>query len=468
MLFFMEIIWFFGFISSVVLSFIIANAGAKRQIGFGWSLFLGIWLTPIVSLITVLLSDRLQPDEYGRLEKKWGCMIPFIITFLIVGTVAYAINSYSNRDKQRARTSIEFRIPEFLKKKTASKHSEIVFKLTDMEMTLNYDFSSSIPKGTAVVKLDFIIENISKEPQILYSNNLSLFDYNECRYDVSTTFTSNLNPLLFSETINPNTKKKLSVVFEVPQGELYSVGFSDNIERIGKQIFVDKIRNIKCEYVTYKEMKEVRKRIATQSPQRNTYDQPQPREEIAPEIIFEEPSNSAYNALTKKGTNPTNEIEIDLNDFLGTPDDGTDWNSTELSETDCKALVRQGIYYSESKGTWVKEKLSNDKLRLEAERRAEQERKEQSICKISFDLQGRQAEQIPSVTNKNSITGYVFIKIVVSPNGDVVNCDIDKRSIINDSQLKQLCVSSSMKMKFNAVDSKLNQTGTIRYNFIAK
>lgn len=87
----MEIIWFFGFISSVVLSFIIANAGAKRQIGFGWSLFLGLWLTPIVSLIAVLLSDKLQADEYGRLEKKWDCLAPFAVLFLIIGMATYII-----------------------------------------------------------------------------------------------------------------------------------------------------------------------------------------------------------------------------------------------------------------------------------------------------------------------------------------------------------------------------------------
>lgn len=64
----MELIGLFGIVCSLVLSFIIANAGAKRQIGFGWSLFLGVWLTPIVSLIAVLLSDKLEPDEYGRVE----------------------------------------------------------------------------------------------------------------------------------------------------------------------------------------------------------------------------------------------------------------------------------------------------------------------------------------------------------------------------------------------------------------
>lgn len=355
-------------------------------------------------------------------------------------------------------------LPQSLEKAITLNEAPKVFHLTNMKMTLNYDLS--LPKDVALVKLDFTIENISKEPQTLYSNNLSLFDYNECRYDVSTTFNSKLKPLIFSETINPNTSKELSIIFEVPKNELYSVGFSDNIERVGKQVFIDKIRNIRCEYVTFKEMKEVRNRLLNQPTKQSQSHKTE--EALAPEIIFEEPSTSVYDAVTKKGTNPTNEIEVDLNDFLGTPDDGTDWNSTELSETDCKALVRQEIYYSESKGAWVKEKPSNDNLRLEAEKRAEQERKEQSICKISFDLQGRQVEQIPSVTNKNSITGYVFIKIVVSPNGDVVNCDIDKRSIINDSELRQLCVSSSMKIKFNAVDSKLNQTGIIRYNFMAK
>ena len=54
--------------------------------------FLGIWLTPIISLIAVLLSDRLQPDEYGRTEKKWGCVAPFIVSFLIIGTVIYVIS----------------------------------------------------------------------------------------------------------------------------------------------------------------------------------------------------------------------------------------------------------------------------------------------------------------------------------------------------------------------------------------
>lgn len=240
-----------------------------------------------------------------------------------------------------------------------------VFHLTNMKMTLDKEWS--LPKGIAIIKLDFTIENITKEPQTLYINDLSLFDYNDCQYRASTTFNSKLNPLLFSETINPNTKKELSIIFEVPQNELYSVGYSDNIERIGKQFFVDKIRNVKCEYVTFQEMVEVRKHLLNQPPKSASS---QTKEIIAPKIEFEEPVKSAHDSLIKEGTNPTDEIEVDLNDFLGTPDDETDWNYTELSEDYCKALASKGVYYSKSKGTWVMKK----NLLEEKERQAEQAR----------------------------------------------------------------------------------------------
>ncbi len=257
-------------------------------------------------------------------------------------------------------------ISDGLKQVVAPNKTLKVFHLTNMKMTLDREWS--LPKGSAIMKLDFIIENISKEPQTLYQNDLSLFDYNDCRYDVSTNFTSRLNPLLFSETINPKTKKELSLIFEVPQGELYSVGYSDHIDRIGKQIFVDKIRKIRCEYVTFKEMVEVRNRVANQSPVQ--IESPK-TEEVSLKVEFEKSSESPFESLIKKMTNPANEIEVDLNDFLGTPDNGTDWNYTELSETDCKALARQKIYYSENKGAWVKEKPSTDNSTSEAEKRRE-------------------------------------------------------------------------------------------------
>lgn len=137
----MELIGLFGIVCSLVLSFIIANAGAKRQIGFGWSLFLGVWLTPIVSLIAVLLSDRLQPDEYGRTEKKWGCMSPFIVSVLIIGTVIYFFYSYSNKRTQRIKTSIELQAPAIIEKESAVEVQPK--EAVDIEVDLNDYFNSS-------------------------------------------------------------------------------------------------------------------------------------------------------------------------------------------------------------------------------------------------------------------------------------------------------------------------------------
>lgn len=169
----------------------------------------------------------------------------------------------------------------------------------------------------------------------------------------------------------------MSVIFEVPQNEIYCVGYSDNIERIGKQFFVDKIRNIKCEYVTFNEMVEVRKRLLNQSSRRTP--STQTKEIIVPEVEFEKPIKSTYDSLIKEGTNPTNEIEVDLNDYLGTPDDETDWNYTELSEDYCKALASKGVYYSKNKGAWVMKKdLLEEKKRQAEQARINKERELQN------------------------------------------------------------------------------------------
>ena len=270
-----------------------------------------------------------------------------------------------------------------------------------------------------------------------------------------------------SITLNPNNEKELSVIFEVPQNELYCIGFSNNIDCVGKQTFVDKIRNIKCEYETFKEMINVRDSLLKQ-PSKYKKEPKNKEEEIIPKVVFTEPKESVYESLTKKGTNPDEEIKVDLNDFLGTPDDGTDWNYTELSETDCKALAKQKIYYSENKGAWVKVKPSNDETSaLERQKRmeiAEREMKEQSICNISFDLQGRQVKQIPTVANSGSVLGDIILKIEVSPAGEVVKCDIDNRSV-KDTEIRQQCVVAALKTKFNTINSKRNQLGMMRFYF---
>lgn len=45
---------------------------------------------------------------------------------------------------------------------------------------------------------------------------------------------------------------------------------------------------------------------------------------------------------------------VDLNDYLGSPDDDTDWNYTEIDDEEMKYLEKIGIYWDSDKGYWRK------------------------------------------------------------------------------------------------------------------
>lgn len=45
---------------------------------------------------------------------------------------------------------------------------------------------------------------------------------------------------------------------------------------------------------------------------------------------------------------------VDLNDYLGDPEDGTDWNYTEIDDEAAKYLEKLGIYWDSNKEYWRK------------------------------------------------------------------------------------------------------------------
>ena len=47
---------------------------------------------------------------------------------------------------------------------------------------------------------------------------------------------------------------------------------------------------------------------------------------------------------------------VDLNDYLGSPDDDTDWNYTEIDDEQQKYLDNLGIYWDSNKEYWRKRK----------------------------------------------------------------------------------------------------------------
>ena len=82
----------FGLLSDTFVAALVGLVGARRRIGFGWTFFLSVLLTPIIGLIICLLSDPLPQGE-----RKWGCLgsILAIITiailvFLFMAVVAAA------------------------------------------------------------------------------------------------------------------------------------------------------------------------------------------------------------------------------------------------------------------------------------------------------------------------------------------------------------------------------------------
>jgi hypothetical protein len=54
----------FGIIIWIILCVLLGNAGKKRKIGWTNAFILSLLLSPIIGLIIVLLSDKLEPTYY--------------------------------------------------------------------------------------------------------------------------------------------------------------------------------------------------------------------------------------------------------------------------------------------------------------------------------------------------------------------------------------------------------------------
>lgn len=57
----MEAIFFLSV--NLVVCYLIAKAGEKRKIGFGWSFFFSIFLTPLIGGIITMLSPKVLDNE---------------------------------------------------------------------------------------------------------------------------------------------------------------------------------------------------------------------------------------------------------------------------------------------------------------------------------------------------------------------------------------------------------------------
>lgn len=77
----------FGLLAGCLLNVLVGLVGSKRKIGFGWTFFWSLVFTPLVGLIIALISDPLPQGE-----QKWGCLVPFILSFLFLLLLALLLS----------------------------------------------------------------------------------------------------------------------------------------------------------------------------------------------------------------------------------------------------------------------------------------------------------------------------------------------------------------------------------------
>ena len=75
----------FGVLTDSFLAALVGLIGARRRIGFGWTFFLSVLLTPFIGLIICLLSDKL-PDG----ERNWGCL-GSILAIITIALLAFLL-----------------------------------------------------------------------------------------------------------------------------------------------------------------------------------------------------------------------------------------------------------------------------------------------------------------------------------------------------------------------------------------
>jgi len=139
-----------------------------------------------------------------------------------------------------------------------------VFEISNIYMKMSKQYDFGVING-GVVRLDFEVKNISNSTQILFAENISLFDFKDNNYQLSDKYHlvgsgDTFTQLSVAERITPGTVMKISSVFEVPAGEFYCLGCSDNIKMEEEQTFIDEIRNAVCKFSNFGGMLVARKK----------------------------------------------------------------------------------------------------------------------------------------------------------------------------------------------------------------
>lgn len=88
----------------------------------------------------------------------------------------------------------------------------------------------------------------------------------------------------------------------------------------------------------------------------------------------------------------------------------------------------------------------------------------------SYDLNGRSigAEGLPTPSFQGNVTGKVVINITVDSSGKVIAASVGRGTTVDDLSLRNSSLAAARRARFNTIQEKNNQVGTITYSFKQK
>ena len=76
----------YGIFGSCLLSVLVGLIGSHRKIGFGWTFFLSVLLSPLLGLVFALISKRLPNGE-----RRWGILGAILAVLTVIFIILFVV-----------------------------------------------------------------------------------------------------------------------------------------------------------------------------------------------------------------------------------------------------------------------------------------------------------------------------------------------------------------------------------------
>lgn len=76
----------YGIFGSCLLSVLVGLIGSHRKIGFGWTFFLSVLLSPLLGLVFALISKKLPKGE-----RRWGILGAILAVLTVIFIILFVV-----------------------------------------------------------------------------------------------------------------------------------------------------------------------------------------------------------------------------------------------------------------------------------------------------------------------------------------------------------------------------------------